>query len=110
MYIEGEPLLNDTEYSVAPYTIYAKEEKNDENYSALKNSAPYMSDKYNIDIQPFYSSEYIFKREGDNGIRNMEKGEVRKFTIVLWLEGHDVECTNEIFGERAKMSVDFIGY
>ena len=34
-------------------------------------------------------------------------GETHKYTVVIWLEGNDPECTNEIFGGFAKYSMNF---
>ena len=36
-----------------------------------------------------------------------KKGEIDKFTIVIWLEGNDPECTDEIRGGKIKFSMNF---
>ena len=52
---------------------------------------------------PFYSSKQVMYTE----VSNFEQGEIDKFTIVIWLEGNDPECTNEIKGGKIKFSVNF---
>jgi len=34
-------------------------------------------------------------------------GEVDKYTVVIWLEGEDPECVNDILGGELKMSMNF---
>ncbi len=40
-------------------------------------------------------------------IQNTEPGEVHKYTVVIWVEGHDPECTNDLFGGFAKFRMEF---
>ena len=40
-------------------------------------------------------------------VYNVEPQEVHKYTVVLWLEGNDPECTNDIFGGSAKYQMRF---
>lgn len=100
MVIEGEPLLSDR-----TYTVYSKAEETEENQQHLNKFAPYSQNTVD-----FESESVIFSRTGENGITDLGAGESVKFTIVLWLEGFDVSCTSEIYGEMAKMSIDFYGY
>lgn len=37
----------------------------------------------------------------------VKSGEKIKYTIVIWLEGEDPECVNEIMGGEVKLSMDF---
>lgn len=104
MVIEGESLL-----SGGNYTVYAKAEDPDHPWhedSVIEDTdyeIPY-------DTVDFESDSVIFRQEGDMGIRNFQPGATQKYTIVFWLEGWDEQCTNHIFGERAKLSIDFIGH
>lgn len=52
---------------------------------------------------PFYSSKQVMCTERTD----FEKGEIDKFTIVIWLEGNDPECTDEIRGGKIKFSMNF---
>jgi len=40
-------------------------------------------------------------------VEDVEPGTAHKYTIVVWLEGNDPECTDDIFGGYAKYSMDF---
>ena len=52
---------------------------------------------------PFYSSKQVMYTE----ISDFEQSEIDKFTIVIWLEGNDPECTDQIRGGKIKFSVNF---
>jgi hypothetical protein len=38
---------------------------------------------------------------------DFQVGEVDRYTVVIWLEGEDPECVNEIMGGEAKFSMAF---
>lgn len=40
-------------------------------------------------------------------VEDFEPGEVKKYTIVIWLEGDDPECTNAILGGHVGFTVQF---
>lgn len=40
--------------------------------------------------------------------KNFEKDGVTKFTVVLWLEGHDPLCSNDLLDSTLKCSMDFV--
>ncbi len=101
MLIEGENTL----LSDKTYVVYSKNESSDERKKNL-----YDNIKYEDNIVPFDSDEIIINRSGDNGYRAMKSGEIKKFTICVWLEGWDDDCTDPILGERMKMSMSFIGH
>ena len=99
MVVEDEPLLtNET------YTIYSKAEDPGHQYHPDANAG-----SVSYDTTHFLSDKCVFSREGDLGLRDFAAGATKKFTVVLWLEGNDEQCTNDIFGERAKLSIDFVG-
>jgi hypothetical protein len=37
---------------------------------------------------------------------NFQPGEVDKYTVVIWLEGNDPECINDIIGGELKMQMN----
>lgn len=100
MVIEDTPLITDD-----TYTVYAKAEDPGHPYHEDANAQP-----VNYQTTDFLSDRCIFSREGDFGLRDFAAGASKKFTIVMWLEGNDEQCTNDIFGERAKLSIDFVGH
>lgn len=114
MVIEGEPLLSDNNYK-NNYMIYKKAEKNEENEALLHNV--YDSEGNRIggieygshNTLSFENEVCIFDRSGDLGYKNLGEGETLRFTIVIWLEGWDVECIDPIISESLKMSIDFTG-
>ncbi len=40
-------------------------------------------------------------------IENVQPGEYHKYTVVLWVEGYDPECTDDIFGGYARFEMEF---
>ncbi len=50
---------------------------------------------------PFWDSETVF----NDTIENFAEGETVKYTVVLWLEGDDPECLDNIRGGNLKMSL-----
>ena len=41
-------------------------------------------------------------------VKNFKPKQKDKFTIVIWLEGDDPECKNDLLGGEIKMHMDFI--
>lgn len=52
---------------------------------------------------PFYSDNQIMVQH----VEDFKPGDVHKYTIVLWLEGKDEDCTNEIIGGEFKAHMTF---
>ena len=50
---------------------------------------------------PFYSKDKVFVRERDL----IKPNEIDKYTIVIWLEGDDPDCLDDILGGEIKMHV-----
>lgn len=98
MLIEGTPLLSDGAYS-----IYKKAEKTEENQTSLNENISYGN------VYDFESDTTVFSRTGYMGYQNVAEGDSIRFTIVMWLEGWDAECTDDILGDRMKMHIDFVG-
>jgi hypothetical protein len=101
MFIEGDTTLANNSNA---YSIYAKREQSEEDEAALSANT-----KYYNNVEYFLNSDTIFERTGDNAVLNLEAGKHRKFTVLLWLEGEDVACDDVLFGEMAKMSINFSG-
>lgn len=99
MIIDDEPLLSDE-----TYTVYKKAEKNEENQKLLESNV-----KYGRTVD-FVSDMCVFERAGLMGYKNVAKGATLRFTVVIWLEGWDPECIDEILEEDLKMSIDFAGH
>ena len=51
---------------------------------------------------PFYSNTNLILQQR----QNMQPGEIDKFTIVIFLEGDDPDCTDELIGGEMKMHMD----
>jgi hypothetical protein len=43
-------------------------------------------------------------------IPNVEKDEVIKFTLILWLEGQDPDCNNSIVGGSINFNLNIMLY
>ncbi len=53
--------------------------------------------------EPFYSDEIIMTQH----IEDFMPGDIHKYTIVLWLEGNDIDCTDNIIGGEFKAKMVF---
>lgn len=52
---------------------------------------------------PFVSDDVVFS----NDIPDVQAGQILKYTLVIWLEGDDPECLDNIKGGNVKMSMTF---
>lgn len=55
------------------------------------------------DTVPFESDELIVREH----IIDFKPGTINKYTVVLWIEGSDPECTDNILGGEFKVHMDF---
>ena len=55
--------------------------------------------------EPFFSEKMVVVKER----KDFNPGDVDKFTIVIWIEGDDPECLNELIGGQMKMHLDIKG-
>lgn len=60
-------------------------------------------DHYGLITAPFFNVKTVVQ----GLVKDIAVGEVHKYTVVLWIEGYDPDCTNEILGGYAKFSMDF---
>ncbi len=63
------------------------------------SSRPY----YGIVTTPFAADGIV----AQGLVENVEPGEVHKYTVVIWVEGHDPDCTNDLLGGYAKFRMEF---
>ena len=52
---------------------------------------------------PFESKDIVMSSKNEN----FKPGDKHKYTIVMWLEGSDLECTNNIIGGEFKAHMEF---
>lgn len=52
---------------------------------------------------PFYSSRLVMSQTEED----FTAGEVHKYTVVVWLEGNDPECIDNIKGGKVKLTMNF---
>lgn len=70
-------------------TLYAKPQKAD------GNPEP--------DTTPFFSNTKVMSQI----FEDVEPGAIDKYTVVIWLEGNDPECVDDILGGEMKMAMQF---
>lgn len=80
LFINGEP------------TVYGKQPRNLSNPYAM----------FAID-ELFASNTKVFEKTREG----FDVGDVDKYTVVLWLEGWDPECVDDILGGECKISMNF---
>ena len=56
-----------------------------------------------IGTVPFESKDIVMSSKNEN----FKPGDKHKYTIVMWLEGSDLECTNNIIGGEFKAHMEF---
>ena len=62
-----------------------------------------MKEQYNAEnnTQPFYSDNVIMLEKNENFQVDSED----KYTIVIWVEGDDPDCIDELIGGEIKMNM-----
>ena len=73
-------------------TLYMKQDTEFKDYSRYMPQAEY-----------FLTSATVMRKT----ILNFGPGEQRKFSIIIWLEGHDPDTTDDILGGMIKMQMNF---
>lgn len=74
--------------------------KNDSYITYAKMGAKGTPEK---ETTPFLDDNVVAKEHVDN----FKPGDINKYTIVLWIEGSDPECTDNILGGEFKVHMDF---
>ena len=59
--------------------------------------------KWGIQTTPCESKEVVAR----GYVRDVQPGEAHRYTVVLWVEGYDPECTDDIFDGYAKYYMEF---
>lgn len=103
MFLEDKSLLSEE-----TYTIYKMPEVD----TALETDPEGLANvEYNTDrVKFFESSDCVFSRTGDDGYKSVAIGEKLRFTVVIWLEGWDPDCVDEVRYDKMKMSLNFQGW
>ncbi len=83
-------------------TVYAKSETSEGAVRELEK-AHYPQDKV---VDFLTEDKTIIKRQGIP----FEQNAVTKYTVVMWLEGWDISCKDELIGSRLKMEMNFDAY
>lgn len=108
-----------SESEIESLTIYAKEQE-DENGERLYAPEVYSDDYFEYYLQmpieelsipaeysmteSFLYSNVVFAHETN---QPFNVGNTHKYTLIMWLEGEDKQCTNDIFGSSIKFSMNF---
>lgn len=83
-------------------TVYAKEEASESDKQwldeQLKNFQPYEASYFLTEKQIFYQRKI-----------DLQPNDKVKYTVVIWLEGCDIDGNNARYGERIKMEMNFYG-
>lgn len=88
--LTGEPEMQQSTYEFP----FMEDAKKPELYSYDESTGI-----YTLTTDTFASSRIVEVGERPG----LEPGEVDKFTVVIWLEGEDPECTNDILGGTIEM-------
>lgn len=108
MVIDDEHLLSENAATV----VYKKPEINAEEEEKLKElTADYSKD---YPVRQFASGRKVLERKGEitlnpRHVQEVDRSNVKRFTVVIWLEGWDRECVDAILPEALKMSMTFSG-
>jgi len=55
------------------------------------------------DIKRFLDDEEIIEQKGNT----VKPGKTDKYTVIMWFEGNDPECVNDLFKSKLKFRMDF---
>lgn len=106
MFIEGEPMLSDETYRVYKKADRTYDDTEGGRKKAEEDREALSAIKYGHTTD-FKSDTCIFERLGVLGLSQFPSGASQRFTVVIWLEGCDPECTDIIRRDSLKMSLDF---
>lgn len=57
---------------------------------------------------PEYGTEpFVDAKTVHTGTMTMAAGQIKRYTIVIWIEGDDPECVNEIGGGSVRLNIEF---
>lgn len=98
------PFQNYAENAKEQYTMASPEEAGINSDELLDLSSFETLDKvYKLETTPFASDKVV-----TTGVRKeIENGEYDKYTVVIWYEGEDPECTDDIIGGWVELYMNF---
>lgn len=82
-------------------TVYARREDSQEGIAEL------LAANYPPDIVTYFADDDMIVNETEIPF---ELNEIKKYTVVLWLEGYDISCKQELIGGRLKMRMTYSAY
>ncbi len=89
VYLDTDHAVRVKVYRNGEPTVYAKAQKAD--------------GKPEPNTTPFFSNTKVMSQTYEG----IEAGGIDKYTIVIWLEGNDPECVDDILGGEMKMAMQF---
>lgn len=107
MIIEGEPMLSEETYRVYKKADRTYDETTEAGRKQAEEAQKALSQIKYGNTTDFKTDRIIFERLGVLGLSQFPSGAAHRFTVVIWLEGNDPECTNDIRWDSLKMSLDF---
>lgn len=87
-------------------TMYAKPKNSSAGGNVIKEDLTDTDILVNYPVENFISSVTLLQQTELNFTRNS----VNRYTIVMWLEGYDPECTDDIKGAIMRMELHFEAY
>lgn len=97
LYMKDDKHLDETTYSQLAFVLDETEEGFIDKRTALYNMYDSF-DKY------YWTDDNFF---GTYTLMNFRPGQVRKFSIFIWLEGWDEDCNEQVTGGKLKMNLQF---
>lgn len=91
--------INDRGYRNAPMIKYAKNPETQYEVIATRGSVTY----YRIIPQPFEADGLVTTGQ----MRDVADGDIHRYTVILWLEGDDPDCTDDLIGGNLGMDMNF---
>ena len=100
--VQALPALNDNSKGYRDLPLMQKTANPEKQYQVVATSGS--NTYYRILPENFETEEII-----TSGIReDIKPMEVHKYTVVLWLEGDDPDCTNDLIGGHLGVEMDFM--
>lgn len=90
----GRPLAYDKD------ELFFLEDLPEDQYEEVKGEKDY---GYRLKPYSFKSESVITSQI----VKDVKEDEVHKYTVVIWLEGDDPDCTNDLIGAHIGMQMDF---
>ena len=90
--------FNDRGYRIAPFKDIAASQSQYEVVGSRGDTT-----YYRLLPQSFLDENCMAKGEKED----VKPGEIHKYTVVLWLEGDDPDCTDKLIGGSLGMQIDF---